>query len=226
MKGLMVKDLRLLFSQKKTMIIYILLCLMMSFSMQGAFIVGYTVMLAGVIGISTISYDQADNGMPFLFTLPTDREGYVREKYLLCLLMEAAGAVLGLTVCEITSFIRTGSAVPMDDIRSAMIVIPVMLCLVSFMAPINLKYGAEKARLAMMIAYGIIGAILAVGLVLVQDILPKTDHSFWIKVKVFFDETLGGTYFWTIPVILTVLALGIMYVSYRISVRIMSRKEF
>lgn len=226
MKGLMVKDLRLLFSQKKTWITYILLCLMMGFSMQGAFIVGYTVMLAGVIGISTISYDQADNGMPFLFTLPTDREGYVREKYLLCLLMEAAGAVLGLAVCEITSLIKNRSAVPMDDIRSAVIVIPVMICLVSFMTPINLKYGAEKARLVMMIAYGIAGAVLAAGLVLLQDILPNADHSFWVKVKVFLDETLGGTYFWTIPVVLTVLALGIMYLSYRISVRIMTNKEF
>ena len=55
MKGLMIKDLRMLFSQKKTWIIYIFLCLMMSFSMQGAFIVGYTVMLAGVIAISSIN---------------------------------------------------------------------------------------------------------------------------------------------------------------------------
>ena len=226
MKGLMVKDLRLLFSQKKTWITYILLCLMMGFSMQGAFIVGYTVMLAGVIGISTISYDQADNGMPFLFTLPTDREGYVREKYLLCLLMEGAGAVLGLAVCEITSLIKNRSAVPMDDIRSAVIVIPVMICLVSFMTPINLKYGAEKARLVMMIAYGIVGAVLAAGLVLLQDVLPNADPSFWVKVKVFLDGTLGGTYFWTIPVVLTVLSLGIMYLSYRISVRIMTNKEF
>ena len=114
----------------------------------------------------------------------------------------------------------------MDDIRSAIIVIPVMICLVSFMTPINLKYGAEKARLVMMIAYGIVGAVLAAGLVLLQDILPNADHSFWVKVKVFLDETLGGTYFWTIPVVLTVLALGIMYLSYRISVKIMTNKEF
>ena len=92
MKGLMIKDLRLLFNQKKTWIMYVLLCVMMGFSMQGAFMVGYTVMLCGALGISTISYDQAENGMPFLFTLPIDRQGYVREKYLLCLMMEAAGA--------------------------------------------------------------------------------------------------------------------------------------
>ena len=108
MKGLMIKDLRLLFNQKKTWIMYVLLCVMMGFSMQGAFMVGYTVMLCGALGISTISYDQAENGMPFLFTLPIDRQGYVREKYLLCLMMEAAGAMFGLTVCEIVSLIKTG----------------------------------------------------------------------------------------------------------------------
>ncbi|MBP0969911.1 MAG: ABC-2 transporter permease [Oscillospiraceae bacterium] len=226
MKGLMVKDLRLLFSQKKTWLMYIMLCLMMSFSMQGAFIVGYTVMLAGVIGISTISYDQADNGMPFLLTLPTDRKGYVREKYLLCLLMEACGAAVGIILCEVTSLVKNGSGVPADDIRSAVVVIPVMLILVSFMAPINLKYGAEKARLVMMIAYGIIGAITASAVVLMQDIMPDLGHSALVKIKVFFDETLGGTYFWTVPVVLTVLSLAVMYVSYRISVRIVSNKEY
>lgn len=226
MKGLMIKDLRLLFSQKKTWIMYALLCLMLSFSMQGAFMVGYTVMLGGVLGISTISYDQAENGMPFLFTLPIDRQGYVREKYLLCLMMEAAGAVLGLTVCEITLLIKTGSLVPMDDIRSALTVIPVMLFLVSFMIPINLKYGAEKARLVMMISYGIVGAVVAAGAVLVQDILPNAGHSFFVELKVFFDETIGETYFWTIPAALTLLALGIIYLSYRISRKIIADKEF
>ena len=73
------QSLRLLFNQKKTWIMYVLLCVMMGFSTQGAFMVGYTVMLCGVLGISTISYDQAENGMPFLFTLPIDRQGYVRE---------------------------------------------------------------------------------------------------------------------------------------------------
>ena len=226
MKGLMIKDLRLLFNQKKTWIMYVLLCVMMGFSTQGAFMVGYTVMLCGVLGISTISYDQAENGMPFLFTLPIDRQGYVREKYLLCLMMEAAGAVFGLTVCEIISLIKTGILVSMDDIHSALIVIPVMLCLISFMIPINLKYGAEKARLVMMISYGIVGAVVALVAVLVQDILPSAGHSFFIKLKVFFDETLGATYFWTIPAVLAVIALGIMYLSYRISRKVIAEKEF
>ena len=94
------------------------------------------------------------------------------------------------------------------------------------MAPINLKYGAEKARLVMMIAYGIIGAITASAVVLMQDIMPDLGHSALVKIKVFFDETLGGTYFWTVPVVLTVLSLAVMYVSYRISVRIVSNKEY
>jgi amino acid transporter len=114
----------------------------------------------------------------------------------------------------------------MDDIHSALIVIPVMLCLISFMIPINLKYGAEKARLVMMISYGIVGAVVALVAVLVQDILPSAGHSFFVKLKVFFDETLGATYFWTIPAVLAVLALGIMYLSYRISRKVITEKEF
>ena len=226
MKGLFVKDMRLLFSQKRTAVMYILICLMMSFSMQGGFIVGYTVMLAGVIGVSTVSYDQADNGMPFLLTLPADRRDYVREKYLFCLILEAAGAVLGLILCEITSVIRNGSSVPLDDIRSAVIVIPLMLTVVSFMIPINLKYGAEKARLVMLIAYGVIAAVAAAIAAVMNNIISGINHSTLVKIKVFFDETLGGTYFWTVPAVLIILSLAIMYISFRISARIIREKEY
>ena len=226
MKGLFIKDTRLLFSQKRTAVMYILICLIMSFSIQGPFIVGYTVMLAGVIGVSTVSYDQADNGMPFLLTLPADRRDYVREKYLFCLILEVAAAVLGLILCVISSQIKTGSSVSMDDIRSAAVVIPLMITVVSFMIPINLKYGAEKARMVMLIAYGAIAAVSALAVAAINNIISGIDHSTLVRIKVFFDETLGETYFWTVPLVLTVLSLAIMYISYRISTKILADKEY
>lgn len=226
MKGLFIKDTRLLFSQKRTAVMYMLICLIMSFSIQGPFIVGYTVMLAGVIGISTVSYDQADNGMPFLLTLPTDRRNYVKEKYLFCLMLEAVAAVLGIILCVISSYIKTGSGISMDDIRSAAVVIPLMITVVSFMIPINLKYGAEKARMVMLIAYGAIAAFSALAVAAMNSIISGIDHSTLVKIKVFFDETLGETYFWTVPLVLTVLSLAVMYISYRISVRIITDKEY
>lgn len=226
MKGLFVKDLRILFGQKRTALMYLIICLVMSFSLQGTFIVGYAVMLAGVLGISTISYDQAENGMPFLLTLPPDRRDYVREKYLFCLALEAAGSVFGLAVCEITSLIRTGGNIPMDEIRSAVVVIPMMIIVASFIIPVNLKYGAEKARVVMLIAYGAIAAIAVVVSNAMSGVLDKIDHSTMVKIKVFFAETLGETYFWTIPVVLIILSLTIMYISFRISVRILSEKEY
>ena len=85
MFGLIEKDLRLTFARKQTLLIFFIMALVMGISMDGSFIVGYLTMLAAVISIGTISYDEYDNGFAFLMTLPFGRKTYVREKYLFCL---------------------------------------------------------------------------------------------------------------------------------------------
>ena len=92
MLGLIEKDLRLTLARKQTLIIFFIMALVMGLSMNGSFIIGYLTMLATIIAVGTISYDEFDNGFAFLMTLPFDRRTYVREKYLFSLIM--AGFVL------------------------------------------------------------------------------------------------------------------------------------
>ena len=63
MKGLFIKDLSIIGQQKKFGIMFILLALFFSFSMETTFVVAYMPILAMTMAFGTISYDSFDNGM-------------------------------------------------------------------------------------------------------------------------------------------------------------------
>ena len=83
MKGLLMKDLKLMLTQ---FAFFILLP-----AVGAVFVVptgemsmgfGYITAISGLIGVTTVNYDSYDNGFAYLFTLPVSRRGYVKEKYI------------------------------------------------------------------------------------------------------------------------------------------------
>ena len=82
MSGLLQKDLCLLKSNRKTLVLFLALAVVISLGQTNTFILGYFPFLMIIMLTGTISYDEMDNGFPFLFTLPVDRKMYIREKYL------------------------------------------------------------------------------------------------------------------------------------------------
>ena len=71
-----------------------MICVFLGLSQTDTFILGYFPFLMIVLLIGTLSCDEADNGLPFLFTLPIDRKLYIREKYLFCV----AGTVVSFVL--------------------------------------------------------------------------------------------------------------------------------
>ena len=67
MKGLVIKDLRLAIQRRQTLLIYLILSVIMGMSLDAGFVIAYMTMLMGIIASGTISYDEYDNGFPFLF---------------------------------------------------------------------------------------------------------------------------------------------------------------
>ena len=66
------------------------------------FVISYAAILFTILAISTLSYDEYENGMSFLFTLPFSRNTYVVEKYLFgmlgtVLIVLLSSALFGLT---------------------------------------------------------------------------------------------------------------------------------
>ena len=95
MRGLICKDLRLMMVQKNFLIMLAAVALVSLAAMDDPmFVIMYMTLIFTSFILSTMSYDEFDNGFPFLFTLPIARKLYVREKYVLALLSGAAAWVL------------------------------------------------------------------------------------------------------------------------------------
>lgn len=156
MKGLLVKDFRFLWGQKGSLVIFI--ALGFYFLLTGtdpSFGLVYTMMLAGLFSTSSITYDSHEKGMAFLLTLPIQKKTYVVSKYVFSLLvmviMGAAIALLGFG-CNMFG----AKALDMSTMGDGFVMaIAFGLVMVSFMIPIYVIFGAEKARVAVLVIIGI-----------------------------------------------------------------------
>ena len=85
MKGLFVKDIELMKQQKQFFILVVVMEVILNLAGSGSvsFATGYFTIVTAIFAITTISYDEFDNGLAFLMTLPVTRKQYVVEKYLL-----------------------------------------------------------------------------------------------------------------------------------------------
>ncbi len=217
MRGLFEKDLRLTLCRKQTLIIFFCSAIIMGMSMDGSFMVGYLTMLMMIVAIGTLSYDEFDNGFAFLMTLPFERKTYVREKYLFCLLMEAAAWCAGIVLYAVMNAVRHGGADIIGELPMLLSVIPVIFLSAAFMIPLLLKYGPEKSRIVLFIIFGLI-AVVMVG---VKRFAGVEEHPAARLTRIL-DSMPPAAVF---AAITAVCALG-AFVCYLWAVRVIEKKEF
>ena len=91
MRGMLVKDFRMLWMQKQFFAVIVVLSVFLLFSGQAAsFIIFYCMAMGMYLSLSMIAYDEYENGYAFLFTLPVSRRGYVIEKYVFSVICTVA----------------------------------------------------------------------------------------------------------------------------------------
>ena len=211
MLGMMRKDLCLLLQRSRAMLMMAGVGIIIGFSTDGSFMIGYLTMISAILTIGTISYDEFDNGYPFLLTLPVTRRSYVTAKYIFCFLGDlvgwAAASVIYAGCC-----LTKGAGLGMEQLAAALVFLPVVGLMSAVMLPLQLKYGAEKSRLALAVLFGGIGVLGALGMKLFPG-LPDTLRAF--------PEISGAA--------LGAAALGAVVaavaLSYWISLGIMEKKE-
>ena len=217
MRGLITKDFLLIFKRKQTLIIFAVLALVMGFAMDGTFIIGYLTMLTAIVSISTISYDEFENGFSFLMTLPVSRKTYVIEKYLFCSFMGFAGWCVSVVIYMIGKLIKQIPVGLIDELPMLFAILPVMLVFTSAIIHLQLKFGVEKSRIAIFAIYG--------GMALVVFLASKLLSKSSIDVS----ELVTGLNALSPALVLMlflILWLAVTAVSYLISVKIMEKKEF
>lgn len=211
MLGLMQKDLCLLLQRSRAMVIMVGVGVIIGFSTDGSFMIGYLTMISAILTIGTISYDEFDNGYPFLLTLPVTRGSYVTAKYLFCLLGDLVGWAAAAAIFAACCLIK-GERFGMDQLAEALVFLPVVGLMTSVLLPLQLKYGAEKSRLALAVLFGGIGVLGLMGAKLFPG-LPEALRSF---------PEISGAVLGAAALCVCVAALA---VSYWISLGIMEKKE-
>ena len=217
MKGLLIKDFKLMLMQKNFFIIIIVVTCLISISSQDpTFMIGFITLILSLFTVSTISYDEFDNGYPFLLTLPFSRKTYVLEKYVYGLILGTGAWIVSVIICGLMLIVQ-GKPVTSDMLIGAFVILPMFLVIESLMIPVHLRFGGEKGRYALIACVGV--------LVVIGFVVMKIVEIFHIDVLplILAIDALGPVMF---MVILLMIGFLIMLVSLKVSLSIMNKKEF
>ncbi len=217
MRGLLIKDTKLLLQQKRFFVLMFIIAIMLNVNGSGTFVISYLTFLCTTVGLSTISYDEFDNGYAFLFTLPVERRTYAREKYIFSIILGVLAWIVGVLVTIPVQMYQKADFVMTDSLVEAVALLPCLFIILSFMIPILLKFGGEKGRTVMLASIGII-FVAVFALVKLNEVL----HVDWNKIFCMLPTM-------SIELILSVAfaaAIVIMAVSVVVSAKIMEKKEF
>lgn len=217
MRGLLTKDIRLILGQRQFLAVMLLMSIF--FVMQGtnaAFGVGYLTMLVGMLTVTTVAYDEYNNGAAFLFTMPFSRRSYVAEKY-----------VLGIGLGGLSCLVITVLAIALEQMRqsgmdvaefvsSSVTVYLALELMLALMLPIQFKFGSERGRLAFaLVGVAAVTCILGIGKIADRITVPVEKLEWLADIGPI--ELIAA---------LALVVIVCMCVSIFISVRIMEKKQF
>lgn len=223
MKGLMRKDFVLLREQAilfVIMIIFAFVAIFMALTNKDftyGFVDGYISVVAAMLGVTTISYDQSDNGMVYLMTMPFDRKMYVNSKYMMSMILAVLVAVIigifNTIIGAVNGNFQDFSAIMLTSVSGA----SVTLLINSIGIPAFLKFEAQKGAIAMYLALAIIFVACFVFI--------KVFKVFGIDIM-FILDTMSSAKMGALAGMAIVVAIICLLISYGISQKIMTRKEF
>ena len=164
MKGLLIKDFRLLKGQVHFLLIVTVCVIVFMINGNEAFGVAYVCSMVALLSLTTVSYDEYENGMAYLFTLPISRNTYVLEKYAFALVNCIVTGVTMYAMAYGVVKIR-GLAISQSDMYSGLAgACFVSIIMISYMIPLYIKFGIEKSRIVSVSGMAAIFLILYLGI--------------------------------------------------------------
>lgn len=210
MKGLLLKDLAIVKQQGRSIFIIVAIAVFMMLSGNDiTFAIAYANILFVMFGITTLNYDAFDNGFSFLFTLPITRKIYVAEKYIFSLMCVATGLGLSAILMLVTGNMNSEALGFIVGYAVAAVL------LLSVLLPIELKFGPEKGRIAMIVIFAIVfAAVFGIKSVVGADKLA----SILLNLEKMNDAVVAC--------ILAAIVIVLAGISYFISCKVIEKKEF
>ena len=220
MKGLITKDYHIVIQQKRFLILYAFVAVVLGFSMDPSFIAGYMPMVGMLLLLSTISYDHNDNGFSFLMTMPVKPGDYAVAKYIFSIV--GTVVIWGFSiVLQLASLIlqnKMGTLNLPELVLSDVMILPIFFIVLSFLIPIDIKYPPEKGRVIMAVVFGVSMVLVIAGKSLAEVAADAADFDIQ---RVFDKIESAGALFAVFAVSIIAISISMMT-----SIRIMQNKEF
>ena len=178
MKGLLLKDFYMAGKYCRSFILILAVFLALScFGNNNTFFVIYPVLIAAMIPVTLIAYDEREKWHIYCETLPYTRAMYVSGKYLIGLIFELAMLLLS-AVAQVYRMSAAGGFSLSEFTSFVLIILIIGLLGPALLLPFIFRFGAEKGRIAY---YIVIGAICAGGTIF-SGRIPEWIRSDWVLV--------------------------------------------
>lgn len=215
MNGLLIKDFKILKVQKMFYLFVIMILIGLETVIYDASL-AYMSVVGSFLALSTISFDEYDNGFAFLFSLPISRKSYTAEKYVLGLIICGVSWLLAILITSIVGLFKN-TFIMEDTVMTALQTLVVVLIMLAVLIPIRLKFGSEKSGVAYIGAFGVT--------FLIGYLIVKIAELFHIDLIAILDH-LSAAGMGTIIIAAFGIAILSLLLSFRISLSIMDKKEF
>ena len=213
MKGLLIKDFKLMQMQKRFFLLILLVGVVITFSSYDvAFTTGFMAFVSSLFSISSIRYDEFDNGNSFLFSLPISRRTYAVEKYIFGAILGCCAWMLAVILTTLVGFFK-GIYPDTEMWLSAAFILAIMFMILALMLPFQLKFGGERGRIALIVCLvlvsvlGTLAELIGIDLATILDTMPTVHAGI-------------------LAAILLIVSLLLLGLSCLISIGIMQKKEF
>lgn len=217
MRGLIVKDFCFMIQRGSLLFLYLLMAVIFSFTMDSTFTVSYLSMMGGFLAISTLSYDAADNGYPFLMTLPITAKTYAIEKHFFVGMVQGCFWIFAVALQVLLALVQRDMQRFLEELPVYASFLLVFFILISVLLPIELKFGVEKSRIVLLVLTGFIFFAIFLGAKVMN---PLTTRLNGLNLDL---SALTGP---MLAVGVLLLAAVILAVCVACSIHIMEHKEY
>ena len=162
MKGLLLKDFYLSWRYFRAFIVIVAVFLAVSFTGDdNIFFLIYPIMIASVIPMTLVSYDEHDKWTAYSGTLPYTRAQLVSTKYLVGMCFGSVAFLISMAATTVRMIL--GGGFVLEQFALVGTALLVLGCLgPALILPYVFKYGAEKGRMAFYITIGLFTAAATV----------------------------------------------------------------
>lgn len=219
MKGLFIKDFEYLKDSKLLFIFLIVFGFLMSYLNESPyFILGYLSVFSSLLLAGTLNYDDYNSSLATIFILPISKRDYVKQKYLLGLLLGCLFIVLDSFITSINQYrlLHSLSFINLEFLSGILLTLLFSYFITAIITPVTIKLGSQNSQKAIILVFMsifIIGTIIYYGCQLLGiDIFSVIDN-------------LAINYPTISLISVVIIILSVYLLSYFISLKILNNKE-